>query len=99
MKPDQIELAIAQRWATAYVKRRGIFGKLVGTALAGDSVGEPATASLMTASIPILIAIAKRALRSAEKEGAPRDPRTSPPAIAVPDLDADDQDPQTLSDS
>ena len=75
LSPIPTEMTLAQRWAVRYVKRRGILGKLVGTALAGDIIGEPATASLVTASIPVIIALAKRALRSAEGHGAPIDPR------------------------
>jgi hypothetical protein len=60
----------AQSWATAYVRRKGILGKLVGVALSGDIsgpsdlVGEPATAAVITASIPVLIQLARRALTS-----------------------------------
>src|SRR4051794_19920492 len=67
-----------------YVKRRGLLGKLIGAALSGDAIGEPATTALVTASIPVLIELARRALKAAEHEGAPSDPRTAeapaPPA-------------------
>jgi hypothetical protein len=57
------------------VKRRGLLGKLVGAALSGDSVGEPVTTAVVTASIPVLVELARRALRAAESQGAPADPR------------------------
>jgi hypothetical protein len=63
-----------------YVKRRGLLGKLVGAALSGDVGAEPATAALVTASIPVIIALARRALKAAERQGAPADPREAEPA-------------------
>lgn len=75
LRPNAAESAQARDWAVAYVKRRGWFGRLVGTSLSGASIGEPASAALVTASIPVLIEIARRALRTAEREGAPANPR------------------------
>lgn len=80
LAPAPGEMVLAQKWAVRYVKRRGIFGKLVGAALSGEVIGEAATATLVSASIPVLVALAKRALRSAERQGAPVDPRTQPAA-------------------
>jgi len=40
-------------------------------------VGEPATAAVITASIPVLIQLARRALKTAEREGAPANPQTA----------------------
>jgi hypothetical protein len=73
--PTGADAAEARRWAVAYVKRRGVFGKMLGTALSGDLIGEPASSALMTASVPVLLALAKRALKAAERHGAPADPR------------------------
>lgn len=78
LQPNAAERQTARSWAVGYVKRRGLLGKLIGSALGGHSVGEPATSALVTASIPVLLEIARRALRAAEKEGAPRDPRDTP---------------------
>jgi hypothetical protein len=81
LRPLPAEQRQAQSWATAYVRRKGILGKLVGAALSGDVagqrdlVGEPATAALVAASIPLLIKLAQRALKTAEKEGAPAEPQ------------------------
>ena len=75
--PTASEHREAHRWAVRYVKRRGLLGKLVGAALSGDVGAEPATAALVTASIPVILELARRALRVAEREGAPADPRTS----------------------
>ncbi len=83
LRPLPGEQRQAQSWATAYVRRKGILGKLVGAALSGDVagrcdlVGEPATATLVTASIPVLIQLARRALKTAEREGAPAEPQTA----------------------
>ena len=81
LRPLPAEQRQAQSWATTYVRRKGILGKLVGAALSGDVagqrdlVGEPATAALVAASIPLLIKLAQRALKTAEKEGAPAEPQ------------------------
>jgi hypothetical protein len=83
LQPLPGEQRQAQSWATAYVRRKGILGKLVGVALSGDVsgpsdlVGEPATAAVITASIPVLIQLARRALKTAEREGAPANPQTA----------------------
>jgi hypothetical protein len=78
LNPNAGEREEARRWATGYVKRKGVLGKLVGAALGADvSVGEPATAAVITASIPVLITIARQALKRAEREGAPADPRAA----------------------
>lgn len=82
MAPLQAERHEAQRWAAAYVRRKGVFGRLVSAALSGDVVGtyvgaDPATSALITASIPVLIQLARRALKTAEGEGAPEDPRSN----------------------
>jgi hypothetical protein len=82
--PAHADSADARAWAIRYVRRRGLLGKLVGAALSGEVVGEAATTVLVTASIPVLIQLARRALRAAEGQGAPSDPRTSEaPAAAV----------------
>jgi hypothetical protein len=76
LNPNAGEREEARRWATGYVKRKGVLGKLVGAALGADvTIGEPATAAVITASIPVLIALARQALKGAEREGAPADPR------------------------
>lgn len=80
LRPSSDEQRAARTWAVRYVKRRGILGKLVGTALSGDSIGEAATTAIVTASIPVLIELARRALRAAESQGAPADPRAVQPA-------------------
>ena len=90
LAPIAAETTLARRWAVRYVKRRGILGRLVGTALAGDAIGDPATASVVTASIPVIIALAKRALRSAEGHGAPIDPRRVSAASADDNSDIED---------
>ncbi len=83
LQPTPGEQRQARSWAVAYVRRKGILGKLVGTALSGettrqaDLVGEPATAAVITASIPLLIQLVRRALKTAEREGAPADPQAS----------------------
>ena len=60
------------------MKRKGVLGKLVGAALGGvATIGEPATTAVITASIPLLIQLARKALKKAEGEGAPADPQTS----------------------
>jgi hypothetical protein len=74
LQPTASERASARAWAKQYVRRRGVLGKLVGSALAG----EPASTAVLTASIPVLLEIARRALRAAERQGAPRDPRNEP---------------------
>lgn len=79
LRPNSAEQQAARRWTVGYVKRRGLLGRLVGTALAGDSVGEPATSALVTASIPFLLELARRALKAAESHGAPADPRAEAP--------------------
>jgi hypothetical protein len=76
LQPLPEEQRQARGWAAGYVRRKGgLLGKLVGAAMSGDFIGEPATSALITASIPILIQLAHRALRAAEREGAPADPR------------------------
>lgn len=80
LRPNVAETRAARAWAIRYVKRRGILGKLVGTSLSGDTLGEPVTTALVTASIPVLVDLARRALRAAESQGAPADPRAVPPA-------------------
>jgi hypothetical protein len=76
LKPNAGERQEAQRWASGYVKRKGVLGKLVGAALGGEvTMGDPATAAVITASIPLLIQLAKKALKKAEGEGALADPR------------------------
>jgi hypothetical protein len=92
LRPSPAEQRQAQSWAGAYVRRKGVLGKLVGAALSGEVagagalVGEPATAALVTASIPVLIALARRALKAAEREGAPADPQmaSAPPTSQTP---------------
>jgi hypothetical protein len=90
LRPSPAEQRQAQAWAAAYVRRKGILGKLVGAALSGEvtgrggMVGEPATAALVTASIPVLIALARRALKTAEREGAPADPQTTSDSAPEP---------------
>jgi len=89
LQPSAGERQSARSWATAYVRRKGVLGKLVGATLSGDIVsptdlvGEPATAAIITASIPLLIKFVQRALKTAEKEGAPTEPQSvadAPPA-------------------
>jgi hypothetical protein len=77
LQPDRSELYAAGRWARAYIRRRGRFGRLVAAALAGEVGAEPATSAVLTASIPVLLNLARRALKQAEGEGAPANPRTS----------------------
>jgi hypothetical protein len=77
LRPTAADKQEAQRWATAYVKRKGILGRLVGATLSGEMGAEPVTASILTISIPALIEIARRSLKAAEREGAPADPRTT----------------------
>lgn len=78
LRPSPAEQRQAQSWAGSYVRRKGVLGKLVGAALSGDvTIGEPATAAAITASIPLLIALARRALKTAEREGAPADPQAA----------------------
>ena len=83
LQPTAGEERQARSWAAAYVRRKGILGKLVGTALSGevenqaDLVGEPATAAVITASIPLLLQLVRRALKTAEHEGAPTNPQRS----------------------
>lgn len=74
-QPTPAENREARGWALAYVKRKGLLGRLVGAALGGDVVGEPVTSAVVTASIPVLVELARRALRAAQREGAPADPR------------------------
>jgi hypothetical protein len=50
----------------------------VGTVLSGEVGGEPATTALVTASIPVILELARRALKAAESQGAPSDPGPSP---------------------
>jgi hypothetical protein len=76
LQPTSAEASQARRWAVAYVKRRGLVGRMLGTVLAGDHIGEPASTTLLTASVPVLLALAKRALQAAERQGAPVDPRS-----------------------
>jgi hypothetical protein len=90
----------AQSWAVAYVRHKGIFGKLAGVALSGDLgnpmdvVGEPATAALVTVSIPLLIQLARRALKAAEREGAPADPQATSNTATTEPGTASDQNPE-----
>jgi hypothetical protein len=84
LRPTAAEHEEARRWAVRYVKRRGLLGKLVGAALSGDVGAEPVTAALLTASIPLILALARRALKIAEHEGAPSDPRTAEPPPGPP---------------
>jgi hypothetical protein len=100
LQPLPGEQRQAQSWAVAYVRHKGIFGKLAGVALSGDLgdpmdvVGEPATAALVTVSIPLLIQLARRALKAAERAGAPADPQaTSNTATTEPGA-ASDQNPE-----
>jgi hypothetical protein len=81
-QPTPEEDREARAWALAYVKRKGLLGRLVGAALAGDVIGEAATAAALTASIPLLVELARRALRTAEREGAPADPRSEPAGLS-----------------
>lgn len=67
---------VARVWAIRYVKRRGLLGKIVGGALAGQMGAEPATNALVTASIPVVLELARRALKATQHQGAPGDPRT-----------------------
>lgn len=71
--PSAADKQAAQRWAKAYVKRKGVLGKLVGATLGA----EPVTAAILTVSIPALIAMARQALKTAEKEGAPAEPKAA----------------------
>lgn len=80
LNPTRQEASSARGWAVRYIKGKGLLGKLVGTALGGDGIGEAATTALVTASIPVLIQLARKALRSAERQGAPADPRETPSA-------------------
>lgn len=86
LTPNQAEQREATVWAGRYLRRKGLFGKLVATALVS---GEPASSSLVTASIPLLLSLARRALKTAEREGAPADPRDA--ADRDPDGDATDE--------
>lgn len=79
LQPVPLDLREARGWAIQYVKRHGLLGKLIGTALSGDVGAEPATTALITASIPAIIALARRALKMAESQGAPSDPRSEEP--------------------
>lgn len=79
LQPTARDVAAARTWAVRYVKRRGLLGRLLGASLSGDRIGEPATTALVTASIPVLIQLARKALRSAERQGAPADPRDAAP--------------------
>ena len=105
LRPLPGEQRQAQSWASSYVRRKGILGKLVGAALSGDVagrsdlVGEPATAALVAASIPVLIQLARRALKTAEREGAPAEPQAAgasatavPPAASNEDAAAPEED-------
>jgi hypothetical protein len=86
LHPTASEQAEAHRWAIQYVRRHGLLGKLVGTALSGDIGAEPATTALVTASIPVILQLARRALKMAESQGAPSDPRSEEPeAEPAPD--------------
>jgi hypothetical protein len=77
LQPTPRETQAANLWARAYIRRKGVLGRLVAAALAGNVGAEPATSALLTASIPVLLNLARRALKRAEGEGAPADPRTS----------------------
>ncbi|MDX2087877.1 MAG: hypothetical protein SFX73_08505 [Kofleriaceae bacterium] len=79
LRPSEAERREARAWAVSYVKRRGILGKIVGGGLSGEVVGEAATTTLVTASIPVIVELARKALRAAESHGAPTDPRTNEP--------------------
>jgi hypothetical protein len=98
-KPNAAEQREAQAWTRAYVRRKGITGKLAAGALAAGLGAEPvATSALLTASIPVLIALARRILKTAEREGAPADPRSAagpPDAAPAPAADGPDELPDT----
>jgi hypothetical protein len=90
----------AQSWAKSYVRRKGVLGKVFGAALSGevcgpnDLVGEPATGAAIAASIPLLIQLARRALKTAEGEGAPADPQQTSggqPAPSAEEANYDDE--------
>lgn len=81
LQPTAAERQQAQLWSSAYVKRKGLLGKLVGSALSGDLGAEPTTA-LLAVSVPVLLEFARRALKVASREGAPADPRTAPSRAA-----------------
>lgn len=87
LRPDARERAEARVWALSWVRRRGPFGRLVSAALSGDAVGEPVTTALVTASIPVLLKLAQQALRAAERQGAPADPREQNDADADEDVE------------
>ena len=99
LRPLPGEQRQAQSWASSYVRRKGILGKLVGAALSGDVagrsdlVGEPATAALVAASIPVLIQLARRALKTAEREGAPAEPQAASNTAPAEPQAANDQEP------
>jgi hypothetical protein len=100
LRPLPGERRQAQSWATTYVRRKGILGKLVGAALSGDVagrsdlVGEPATAALVAASIPVLIQLARRALKTAEREGAPAEPQATGDAATTEPETASNENPE-----
>jgi hypothetical protein len=83
LQPNTDEQRAARTWAVAYVKRKGLLGRLVGATLSGDVIGEPATTAALTASIPVLLELARRAPRTAEREGAPSDPHAAAEADAA----------------
>lgn len=76
--PAAADLREARAWTIAYVKRSGFLGRIIGATLSGDTIGEPVTAAALAASIPVILELARRALRAAEKQGAPADPRSEP---------------------
>jgi hypothetical protein len=78
LQPTPLEQREARAWSIQYVKRRGLLGKIVGTVLSGEVGAEPATTALVTASIPVILQLVRRALKAAESQGAPSDPRPSP---------------------
>ena len=83
LRPTVADRAEARAWAVRYVKHKGLLGKLVGAALSGDVGAEPATTALVTASIPVILELARRALKAAAHQGAPSDPRTAEPQGAA----------------
>src|SRR5262249_34574023 len=60
LNPAPAEVTEARRWAAAYVRRKGILGKLISSTLSGDLGAEPVTATLITASIPLLLSLARK---------------------------------------
>jgi hypothetical protein len=97
LQPTPLEQQDARAWSIRYVKRHGLLGRIVGTVLSGEIGAEPATTALVTASIPVILQLARRALKAAESQGAPSDPRPSPatessedPAEEMPERSSED---------